>query len=243
MIVLLVLQLILRADAFHSVIASAPPISSLFGAPARSPPLDTAVKGTLSARIAAARTSKAAAKSAIAEAAATVGPSTRAPTKAWAIEASELAIKEAPVAAKAAPTKAWATEATELAIKEAPAEAPEAATTANARTKAELAIASFIAPAQPSTGSSSTYSFLDCGNGMRLETFGGVRVSRSCPTTAKTAPLDATSWKEPDLEYSGMSGKTGVWSEELADGNWTVRFDESFFSLSTAAMGQVCIKP
>mmetsp|Transcript_30054 Transcript_30054/g.42899 ORF Transcript_30054/g.42899 Transcript_30054/m.42899 type:complete len:382 (-) Transcript_30054:375-1520(-) len=100
-----------------------------------------------------------------------------------------------------------------------------------------------------------SYAFLDCGNLKRLEKFGSLLVSRSCPS-AKWKPAMAESfWKSANnLIYEGNSGKVGEWTKRNSnndcmepvlslDGNWNVNIDNMMFHLSPSEMGQVGVFP
>ena len=73
--------------------------------------------------------------------------------------------------------------------------------------------------------SSDQYQFLDCGDFMRLERFGSLLVSRSCPS-APGRRNPAAPWTRSDLSYEGRSGAAGVWRGEVAGGDWGVRIGE-----------------
>ena len=81
---------------------------------------------------------------------------------------------------------------------------------------------------------------------MRLESFSGIKVRRSCPFAPKR--IISKRWNE-DLVYEGSSGKFGMWKgTERVDDTWTVcfnqlPFNQLVFSLSPSAMGQVGIFP
>lgn len=91
------------------------------------------------------------------------------------------------------------------------------------------------------------YEFTDCGSYQRFESFGGVKVVRSC--SAAVRPASAV-WPAADLTYDGVSGRHGTWrgrgGEALEEGRmqpWTVDIDGSVFELFPAAMGQIGVFP
>ena len=106
---------------------------------------------------------------------------------------------------------------------------------------------------------SSSYEYISCGDKLRLESFGGITVLRSCPTANK--PMTSNFRDVADLVYEGSSGKEGEWNVKsdakhdylttiMDQGsannstNWIVNFDNNLvFDLCPAAMGQVGVFP
>jgi 23S rRNA (cytosine1962-C5)-methyltransferase len=91
------------------------------------------------------------------------------------------------------------------------------------------------------------YEYIDSGNLFRLERFGDILVSRSCPTAKwpKTAALSSR-WAQAQLKYIGQSGKRGTWQGKLdaVQSNWTVSFDRiGSFRLQLSEYGQVGVFP
>lgn len=92
-----------------------------------------------------------------------------------------------------------------------------------------------------------SYEYLDSGNFLRLERFGNVIVSRSCPT-AKWSKSNSmlAQWNHPHLTYIGQSGKRGVWEgkTDAVQSDWIVHFDQvGSFYLQLSEYGQVGVFP
>lgn len=58
-------------------------------------------------------------------------------------------------------------------------------------------------------GQESLYQYIDSGDLTRLERFGDLLVSRSCPSALWKKNKRINSWKQLDVSYVGSSGKTG----------------------------------
>ena len=87
------------------------------------------------------------------------------------------------------------------------------------------------------------YEFLDCGDLLRLERFGPLLVSRSCPS-AVGRRNPAAPWAESDLVYEGRSGTAGTWRGEVDGTDWSVRFGERLvLQLAVSPQGQVGLFP
>jgi 23S rRNA (cytosine1962-C5)-methyltransferase len=79
------------------------------------------------------------------------------------------------------------------------------------------------------------YEFLDCGDLKRLERFGVVYVSRSCPAAVKRVEYAANrDWSNPQMvKYHGNSGKPGMWyNKNYIPKDWSVQFDLGLPGLS-----------
>eukprot|EP01041_Mallomonas_annulata_P008635 gene8635-17811_t len=90
----------------------------------------------------------------------------------------------------------------------------------------------------------SDYSFLDCGDFKRLERFGNVLVSRSCPAASNRPKLPPSYWNEATIRYTGSSGKAGVWTGlDKIPSEWNISFGDIRFCLAPSDLGQVGIFP
>lgn len=79
---------------------------------------------------------------------------------------------------------------------------------------------------------------LDCGDGRRLERFGGVVVDRPAP--GATEPRrDPGAWRAPDLVWLRAGAGPGRWDRGAEMGPWTVDADGLRLELRPAAGGQV----
>ena len=91
--------------------------------------------------------------------------------------------------------------------------------------------------------STSPYTFLDCGGYRKLEKFGNVICSRSCPTAHWKPRLGAREWEKALVTHVGSSGKVGKWSGTVPD-DWSICFhDNIFFNLNLSELGQIGIFP
>jgi 23S rRNA (cytosine1962-C5)-methyltransferase len=89
---------------------------------------------------------------------------------------------------------------------------------------------------------SPSYEFIDCGRYKRLERFGDVLVSRSCPSASGNVRYESL-WKTTTLAYEGESGKAGGWTGETPV-EWIVQFGEhQVFNLQTSPQGQIGVFP
>ena len=99
------------------------------------------------------------------------------------------------------------------------------------------------------------YTFLDCGRGKRLERFGPILVSRSCPAAVWSTGLNAEEWSKAKLSFdtgrpaaSGQkkTANRGQWSglESLTE-DWRVFFKAPgiSFRLSASENGQARLMP
>jgi 23S rRNA G2069 N7-methylase RlmK/C1962 C5-methylase RlmI len=89
-----------------------------------------------------------------------------------------------------------------------------------------------------------SYEIIDCGNYKRLERFGSVIVSRTCPTASWNQALSPKTWKQAILSYDGESGKSGTWTGiDKIPSNWTVSLNNISFNLVPTSYGQIGIFP
>ena len=106
----------------------------------------------------------------------------------------------------------------------------------------------FTTTALNSSSSSSSlapYAFLDCGGYRKLERFGEVICSRSCPTAYWKAGLSSSVWKQAMVSYTGSSGNAGEWSG-AAPSQWNIHYQDDLnltFKLDLSDLGQVGIFP
>ncbi len=84
----------------------------------------------------------------------------------------------------------------------------------------------------------SSYRFLDCGNGRRLEEFGGVIVSRPAPAAVFAPGLSEDAWAAAALRFDPGGGWTGD-----APPDWRCRFGGAVLALRPAAAGQLGVFP
>ena len=90
----------------------------------------------------------------------------------------------------------------------------------------------------------SYYELIDCGNYKRLERFGPVIISRSCPTASWGQALPTKTWKQATLSYNGESGKSGTWvGIDKVPTNWTLILNDIKFNLAATAFGQIGVFP
>lgn len=83
------------------------------------------------------------------------------------------------------------------------------------------------------------YRLIDCGNGRRLESFGGVICDRSAPMALGRKSLSREVWSSADLVYNEVDKSwLGTPPRE-----WTVDFSGIKFSLEAASNGQVGVFP
>lgn len=92
----------------------------------------------------------------------------------------------------------------------------------------------------------SDYAFLDCGDFGRLEKFGDVLISRSCPAASWKRGLTNMQWNAAQLKYSGISGKAGEWTSSSRNSSlkdWVISINSLHFILQESSLGQVGIFP
>ncbi len=83
-----------------------------------------------------------------------------------------------------------------------------------------------------------TYAFLDCGEGRRLERFGGVLVSRPAPGAAWKRGLPERAWNAAALSFARETG----WRGE-APADWRARFGSALLRLRPSGAGRVGVFP
>ena len=91
-----------------------------------------------------------------------------------------------------------------------------------------------------------SYEFLDSGNYKKLEKFGSVIISRSCPAASWKPNLSQHEWNKAKVVYtSTVSGSPGKWDYmNPPTEDWFVEFAEDIkFSLELSDVGQVGIFP
>ncbi len=79
---------------------------------------------------------------------------------------------------------------------------------------------------------------IDCGDGRRLERFGGVIVERPAPMATDAMQLRPADWAKPDLRWS-----KGAWTRGAAHDPWPVAAAGLTFECRPAAGGQVGVFP
>ena len=90
---------------------------------------------------------------------------------------------------------------------------------------------------------SSPYAFLDCGDYRKLEKFGDVICSRSCPAAYWKPGLDPKTWEKASVSYTGLSGNAGNWSGTMPF-DWSISFrDNIYFNLNLSDLGQIGVFP
>ncbi|MDR2391495.1 MAG: class I SAM-dependent methyltransferase [Planctomycetota bacterium] len=82
------------------------------------------------------------------------------------------------------------------------------------------------------------YSFLDCGNGRRLEDFAGTIVSRPALAATDLPSLPPAVWQAAPLRFDDGFGWRGS-----PPPDWRVRLDNSILALTPASGGQVGMFP
>lgn len=98
-----------------------------------------------------------------------------------------------------------------------------------------------------------TYEYIDCGDGKRLERFGGEIVIRPCPIAtswSKTSSLSAL-WNDRNaiIYDKKSSAETGKWlnvdtsNSSLDSNQWIVKFNSQIFRLFPSEQGQLGIFP
>ncbi len=103
------------------------------------------------------------------------------------------------------------------------------------------------------TIASADYQLLDSGNGMKLERFGSVVLSRPDPQALWSPLLPATEWQNADAEFSNGDGKTGSWKknpnssafENMTDNSemWRIFVEDISFGLKLSPFKHTGIFP
>jgi 23S rRNA (cytosine1962-C5)-methyltransferase len=82
------------------------------------------------------------------------------------------------------------------------------------------------------------YELLDCGDGRRLERFGGRRVDRPAPVATRPRRAPGRLWDDAALRFDRRAGWTG--DDRSA---WTVELDDVRLELRPGAAGQLGVYP